>query len=85
MSSPRNRQAYEAAQELHGHVHSIVRLLRCPHCGDPPEAKIVLRHLPEKFQDRDPRTISTHIRKVIAELKQEEQEIDGCLGTVSAH
>jgi hypothetical protein len=83
MSGPRNRPGYEEGQELHGFVRDIVRLLRCPHCGDRPTAKAVLRHLPEKFQDRDLRTINTHIREVIAELEQEEQTIDESVGTVS--
>jgi hypothetical protein len=85
MSGPRNRPGYEEGQELHGFVRDIVRLLRCPHCGDRPTAKAVLRHLPEKFQDRDLRTISTHIRQVVAELEQEEREIDGSLGSLSAN
>jgi hypothetical protein len=63
---PRNRRAYEAAQELHGAVRSIVADLICPSCHRPPRAKLVKAKLPPHLQ-RDDRTINAHIRDVMKE------------------
>jgi hypothetical protein len=70
---PRNKPAKLEADDLHGLVRDLVQILRCtcPHCRQPPTAKTVLQYLPEQFQDRTPRTISTHIRDAVAELDKE--------------
>jgi hypothetical protein len=73
VTGPRNRQAFERGRELHGLIHSIVRLTQCPHCGDPPSTKAVRGYLPEDFQHRDLRTISAHVRRVVEELQRAEE------------
>ncbi len=81
---PRNPVAYAEGRELHSYVRDLVRLLRCtcPHCRLPPAAKVVRNHLPERFQHRSLKTISSHIRAVVAELDAEEEIGESC-GTVS--
>jgi hypothetical protein len=65
----RNKRAYEAAQELHAAVRTIVTDLICPCCHRPPPAKQVKAKLPPHLQ-RDDRTINSHIRSVLKEHRQ---------------
>jgi len=78
---PRNKPGKIEADELRDHVRSLVRLLRCtcPHCRKPPTGKRVLKLLPSKFENRDVRTINTHIREVVAELDQQIDDRSGSL------